>query len=94
MLSFIFPTAGSLYLCMRYESTPGKKALRCKIVAAQTGNSIYLSQARIRTVGLLVTTLPLGIGLLWAGLDPKKRGWHDYLAGTWVVHNTLDKPVC
>ena len=32
-----------------------------------------------------MSTLPLGLGLIWVGIDPKKQGWHDKLAGTVVI---------
>jgi uncharacterized RDD family membrane protein YckC len=27
----------------------------------------------------------LGLGIIWVGIDKKKQGWHDKLAGTVVV---------
>jgi uncharacterized RDD family membrane protein YckC len=25
------------------------------------------------------------IGFIWVLWDPKKRGWHDYIGGTYVI---------
>ncbi len=44
----------------------------------------------IVVVRVLVHLLGLGLGLLgwtWGALDPNKRGWHDHLAGTFVVRD-------
>lgn len=68
-------------------------ALRCKIVDAETGRDITINKAVLRYIGYFVSILPLGLGLLWVGFDSKKRGWHDYIAGTVVVHNTQEEPV-
>ena len=32
----------------------------------------------------------LFLGYLWVARDPKKQGWHDYFAGTFVVKRTRD----
>jgi uncharacterized RDD family membrane protein YckC len=37
--------------------------------------------------------LPLGLGLIWVGIDKKKQGWHDKLAGTVVIRNNRIEPV-
>jgi uncharacterized RDD family membrane protein YckC len=36
-------------------------------------------------LGYYVSAIPFGLGLLWVGIDPKKQGWHDKLAGTVVI---------
>jgi uncharacterized RDD family membrane protein YckC len=39
----------------------------------------------LRYVGFVISIIPLAIGLIWAGFDPRKQGWHDKIAGTYVV---------
>jgi len=34
-----------------------------------------------------VAIAALGVGVLWLLFDAKKQGWHDKLAGTYVVYN-------
>ena len=31
--------------------------------------------------------MAVGIGLAWMVFDPKRQGWHDKIAGTFVVDN-------
>jgi uncharacterized RDD family membrane protein YckC len=38
-------------------------------------------------IGKLVSYLAFGIGILWLIFDPKRQGWHDKIAGTYVVDN-------
>ena len=44
-----------------------------------------LTQLVIRYLGYFVSTIPLGLGLLWVGFDRRKQGWHDKMANTVVV---------
>jgi uncharacterized RDD family membrane protein YckC len=38
-------------------------------------------------IGKFVSYLAAGIGIFWLMLDPKRQGWHDKIAGTYVVDN-------
>ena len=38
-------------------------------------------------VGRFVSTIAFGVGLLWVIFDGKRQGWHDKIAGTYVVVN-------
>ena len=38
-------------------------------------------------IGKLVSFLAAGIGILWLIWDPQRQGWHDKIAGTYVVEN-------
>jgi len=65
--------------------TPGKMLLRLHVVDAN-GNKPNLKQVLLREViGKAIAALALLIGYLWIIWDPRKRGWHDYIAGTFVV---------
>lgn len=65
--------------------TPGMMALNLHIVRAQDGTPIDFGVAVIRYVGYVVSSIPFGLGLLWAAFDPRKQGWHDKIAGTLVI---------
>jgi uncharacterized RDD family membrane protein YckC len=41
--------------------------------------------AIIRYVGLILAFLCLLIGIIWVAFDANKQGWHDKIAGTYVV---------
>lgn len=71
-------------LVMRGES-PGKKMLGIRVVDAR-GNSLEFWRTALRELpGKFLSGLFLGLGFLWVAWDRRKRGWHDYLAGTYVV---------
>ncbi len=42
-------------------------------------------QAIGRYLAYYVSSIPLGLGLLWVAFDRRKQGWHDKLAGTFVI---------
>ena len=67
------------------SATPGKMAIHAKIVSAKTGGTPSKAQFIVRYLGYYVSTIPLGLGLIWVAFDPRKQGWHDKLAGTVVV---------
>jgi uncharacterized RDD family membrane protein YckC len=39
----------------------------------------------IRYVGLFVSFIRIFIGVIWVAFDADKQGWHDKIAGTYVV---------
>lgn len=64
--------------------TLGSKVLNIRVVKTD-GSDLTIVQALIRYVGLFVSVLCLGIGVIWAAFDPNKQGWHDKIAGTYVI---------
>ena len=59
--------------------------LKLTIVDAKTGASPSIVQLIVRYFGYYISTIPLFLGLIWVGIDKRKQGWHDKLAGTAVI---------
>lgn len=87
LISWILPAAAVVTFWMSRQATPGKMALALRVVDARTGATLTVGQAIGRYVGYFVAALPLMLGILWVGFDPRKQGWHDKLAGTVVVRS-------
>ena len=51
---------------------------------------IGLGRALRRLLANPLSLLPLGLGYLAIVLSPRRRGWHDRLAGTTVVYDESD----
>ena len=85
LLSYVVPFVATIWFWLRFFGTPGKMATKLKIVDAKTGNRLSLLQAIGRYFAYIPAVLPLGLGFIWVGIDKKKQGWHDKLAGTVVV---------
>ena len=69
-----------------WGGTIGKLLLGLRIVRFSDGAKVPYGLALGRSFAELLSFLPLGLGYLWIGLNPSKRGWHDYLCDTRVVH--------
>lgn len=65
--------------------TPGKMALRIKVIRT-TGEEISYGRAFVREVpGKFLSGILLGIGYLMAAFDSQKQGLHDRIADTYVI---------
>lgn len=62
--------------------TPGMRFLSIRLEPREPG----LRRAIRRLLALPVAILPFGLGFLAILRDPRRRGWHDRIAGTQVVY--------
>ena len=52
----------------------------------ENGQRPNLKQVLLReVVGKAISALALLVGYLWIIWDHRKRGWHDYIGGTYVI---------
>ncbi len=73
------------YFWTRYNGqTPGKMVMKLKVVK-KDGSPIGDADAIVRAVVWHFGAAAFGIGLLWAIWDDNRQGWHDKMAGTYVV---------
>ncbi len=72
-------------LWSKLGGTLGQRMLGLHVVDAATGQNIGIGRAIGRFVGYVISSFALGIGLIWAAFDPRKQGWHDKIASTFVV---------
>lgn len=85
IINYLLPFVGVILFWVYKSATPGKMVIKAQIVDAKTGNKPSVKQSVIRYLGYFVSTIPLGLGLMWVGWDKRKQGWHDKLANTVVV---------
>lgn len=93
LFNYIFPAAAVILFWIYKSATPGKMALKLTIVDAKTGEKPSKGQLIGRYLGYYVSAIPLLLGLIWVGIDKRKQGWHDKMAGTVVVRNMAPEPV-
>ena len=79
-----------LWLCLYFVlfwtltgQTPGDRVMSIRVFSIK-GRRIRIRQAVLRFIGLLLAALPLGAGFLPVLVDARRRGFHDWLAGTVV----------
>ncbi len=92
-LNYVFPLIATIWFWLRFYGTPGKMATKLKIVDAKTGSKLSFWQAVGRYFAYIPALLPLGLGFIWIGIDKKKQGWHDKLAGTVVIKSNQPEKV-
>ncbi|MIE71811.1 RDD family protein [Salmonella enterica subsp. diarizonae] len=93
VINLVLPVLLTVVLWRWFQATPGKMALRLRVVDAQSGQAASTGQYIIRYVGYVLSTLPVGLGFLWIAFDNRKQGWHDKLARTVVVRELRKTPV-
>jgi uncharacterized RDD family membrane protein YckC len=71
--------------------TPGMRFLSIGVVALGGGKPTWTQSLR-RFIGMLVCALPVGAGFLLVLVDARRRGLHDRLARTLVVHQAWQEP--
>jgi len=76
---FILPT-------IIWGKTPGKWVAGIVVVDSD-GRTPGPAAIPREMIGKLVSFLAAGIGIIWLVFDPKRQGWHDKIAGTYVVYN-------
>ncbi len=66
--------------------TPGMALMGIQLIHRGNVRPTLLSSV-VRYFGYWLSAVVLGLGFLWVIVDRKRRGWHDILAGTYVVHS-------
>jgi uncharacterized RDD family membrane protein YckC len=87
LVSWVAPALAAIAFWHYRQATPGKMVFSARVVDAKTGRTLTVPQSIGRYLGYFVSTIPLGLGLLWVAFDARKQGWHDKLAGTVVVRS-------
>jgi len=87
LIQVVLPIVAVLVFWKYRSATPGKMAIAAKIVDAKSGTEPSNKQLLVRLLGYFVSMLPLGLGFLWIGIDRRKQGFHDKIAGTLVVYD-------
>ena len=91
--NYVLPAIAVIVFWSYKSATPGKMATRVTIVDAKTGAKPSTGQFIGRYLGYYVSMIPLFLGIIWVGIDKRKQGWHDKLAGTVVIRNNRSEPV-
>ena len=93
LFSYFLPAVAVVLFWVYKSATPGKMATKLTIVDANTGAKPSTGQFVVRYLGYYISMLPFLLGIIWVGIDKRKQGWHDKLAGTVVLRNNQPEPV-
>ena len=64
--------------------TLGSRALKIRVVKTDGSYLDYVG-AFLRYIGFVISCVVVFLGVIWAAFDAQKQGWHDKIAGTYVV---------
>jgi len=64
--------------------TLGSRALNIRVVKTDGSYLDYVG-AFLRYIGFVISCVVFFLGVIWAAFDAQKQGWHDKIAGTYVV---------
>lgn len=80
---------GAVYVLFWHykQATPGKMALRLRIVDADSLQPVSVGRLALRYVGYFPAYMLFAIGVIWTAFDGRKQGWHDKMANTVVVRD-------
>jgi uncharacterized RDD family membrane protein YckC len=84
LLSLVIVFGYILYFWSTSGQTPGKSVMKIKIVSVD-GSPMSFGKAVMRLIGYFVSGLVFYLGFIWILFDANKQGWHDKIAGTYVV---------
>ena len=93
VVSLAFNLGYAVILTAWRGQTVGKMALGIQVVD-RDGNIPGIGAVLLREiVGKFLSGIALGLGYLWVAWDREKRGWHDHIAGTYVVRKSRSNQV-
>jgi uncharacterized RDD family membrane protein YckC len=78
---FVYP----IFFWVLIGQTPGKMLLGLRVTRLD-GQRIGVGRAFLRVLGYWVSAICLFIGFIWILFDARRQGWHDKIAGTYVVY--------
>ncbi len=68
-------------------TTPAKRALDMDVIQEDGEPAGFFRMAFRETIGKVISWAVFGLGILAVPLDRNHQGWHDKMAGTFVVHD-------
>lgn len=87
---FVMALAYFTILHHRFGQTIGKSLLGLQVQTLDA-ERVGTLRSLVRALGYAVSSSFLGFGFLLVALTPRKRGWHDFLAGTCVVRRAREE---
>ena len=96
---FVSSTAFTLIIIYTYFNffwfltgqTLGNAVMGIRVVRTN-GRRVGFLRGLVRSIGYLLAFIPLGLGFLWVLGDDRRQGWHDKLAGTYVIYAWEARP--
>jgi uncharacterized RDD family membrane protein YckC len=88
VLAWLFQVGYFVYYWASTGATPGKSMLNLRVVDKDY-QIINEGRAILRYLGYMVSSLCFMLGYIWILFDGAGQGWHDKIAGTYVVDTSV-----
>jgi len=89
--SFVDTVASFAYFTLFWSTLGGGRTIGMRLLGLRVigpdGNPVSYGTALLRWIGMIVSVAVVLLGLIWVAIDPRKQGWHDKIAATFVVHD-------
>lgn len=73
-------------------STPGDFFFGIRVVSTE-GQYVSFWHSFLRLIGMIISSIFLFFGFIWALFDHRRQGWHDKIGGTFVLYDWPAEPV-
>ena len=88
--NFLETALSFLYFTIFWSTIGGGQTLGMRLLGLRVeradGSTIDYAAAVIRWIGIVISAAVVLLGLIWVAFDPRKQGWHDKMASTFVLH--------
>jgi len=88
---FIFLYSYYTFFWFFAGQTPGKSLTGVRVIRTD-GKRVGPLRSLLRMIGYAISVLLLGIGFFWVLIDDRRQGFHDKIAGTYVVYAWEARP--
>jgi len=85
LFALLFSASYFIFFWTFASQTPGKTLMGLRIVTMGS-QPLTFGRAVRRMMGYIVSIIAFFIGFLWILVDNRRQGWHDKIAGTFVVY--------
>lgn len=89
--SFLLVTGYGVLSWYLMGETVGDAIVGVQVVDLAGGRLSFWRAVR-RMIGVYVAAIPLFLGFIWVLFSKDRRGWHDAIAGTYMVHDWPAQP--
>jgi len=93
LINLGIPLLITIYLWSRLAATPGKMILNIKIINSKTFRKPTTARSAQRYLSYFLSLLPFGIGFIAVAFNQEKQGFHDMIAGTYVIRKIKPKEI-
>lgn len=83
--AFVFASY-CVFLWVLVDKTIGQALLGVRVIRTD-GQRLTVKTAIKRIIGLYISAFVFFLGFLWVLIDDRRQGWHDKIAGTYVVYD-------